>query len=127
MGSHMGNTEVAGLLRTKKKTMSLKLALVCLTHFAYTLAAPLEEKAEERIIGYGLTNTGYTVLAGMLVAVLGLTFVSQSGNAPFRRSQTLQERRQQFIEHCQIHPELPECVQKIQKRRQRKYRQRRHQ
>ena len=28
--------------------MSLKLALVCLTHFAYTLAAPLEEKAEER-------------------------------------------------------------------------------
>ena len=78
------------------------------------------------VIGYGLTNTGYTVLAGMLVAVLGLTFVSQSGNAPFRRSQTLQERRQQFIEHCQIHPELPECVQKIQKRRQRKYRQRRH-
>ena len=75
-----------------------------------------------------MTNTGYTVLAGMLVAVLGLTFVSQSGNGPFRKSQTstLQERRQQFIEHCQIHPELPECVQKIQKRRLRKYRQRRH-
>ena len=77
------------------------------------------------VIGYGLTNTGYTVLAGVLVAVLGLSFVTASGNSPFRKSLTLQERRQQFIEHCKIRPELPECVQKIQKRRQRKYRQRR--
>ena len=42
--------------------MSLKLALVCLTHFAYTLAAPLEEKAEERsklftyLINYQINN-----------------------------------------------------------------------
>ena len=42
----MGNTEVAGL--QKGKTMFLKLILVLLTQFVYTLAAPLEEKAEER-------------------------------------------------------------------------------
>ena len=79
------------------------------------------------VIGYGLTNTGFTVLAGVLIGVLGLSLVSASGNSPFRKSGkplNLQERRRQFIEHCNINPELPECVQKIQKRRQRKYRQR---
>lgn len=63
------------------------------------------------VIGYGITTTGFTVIAGVLIATLGLSMAN--GGDSFRRKrkslQTLQQRRRQFIEQCQIHPHLPGC------------------
>ena len=59
-----------------------------------------------------MTDTGKTVLSAVLIGTLGLVFFA-SGNSPFRarrRQLQLQERRRQFIEDCRIFPDLPECV-----------------
>ena len=64
------------------------------------------------VIGYGLTDTGKTVLSAVLIGTLGLVFFA-SGNSPIRarrRQLQLQEKRRQFIEDCRIFPDLPECV-----------------
>ena len=64
------------------------------------------------VIGYGLTDTGKTVLSAVLIGTLGLVFFA-SGNSPIRarrRQLQLQEKRRQFIEDCRIYPDLPECV-----------------
>ena len=72
------------------------------------------------VIGYGLTDTGKTVLSGILIATLGLAWYSAGGNSPFksrRRQFSLQKRRQQFLENCHIYPDLPECVDALSKGR----------
>ena len=76
------------------------------------------------VIGYGLTSTGFTVLAGILMATLGMTYVA--GGARYKRRQRkrkfgIVDKRQEFIENCNINPHLkPACirnVQNLQKRR----------
>jgi len=93
--------------------------LTCVIFLAYFVqAGPVEEeKSEERIIGYGLTNTGFTVLATALIGVLGLAYFSSAEKQRKRKSGFLQ-RRQEFLESCNINPHLkPHCIQKLQKRR----------
>ena len=76
------------------------------------------------VIGYGLTSTGFTVLAGILMATLGMTYVA--GGARYKRRQKKRkfgvfDKRQEFVENCNINPHLkPACirnVQNLQKRR----------
>lgn len=96
-------------------SLSLKLSFqifISALIWGFSSAAPVEDSVENRIIGYGLTDTGKTVLSAVLIGTLGLVFFA-SGNSPIRarrRQLQLQEKRRQFIEDCRIFPDLPECV-----------------
>merc|ERR1739844_113497 len=105
-----------------KKNMSYLISKVVISSllWAYVMAAPVEDQADNRIIGYGLTDTGKTVLSGILIATLGLAWYSAGGNSPFksrRRQFSLQKRRQQASENCHTEPDLPECVDALSKGR----------
>ncbi len=61
------------------------------------------------VIGYGMTNTGRTVLTGILIGTLGLAAVGLVGGVSAQRRDygvnpvnTLQYR-------CRVNPSLPEC------------------
>ena len=72
------------------------------------------------VIGYGMTDTGKTVLSGILIGTLALTalgFIGAPGRSARKRQFTLQKRRRQFIDDCQINPHLPHCVDSIEKGR----------
>eukprot|EP00094_Tigriopus_californicus_P005206 TCALIF_05020-PA protein Name:"Protein of unknown function" AED:0.03 eAED:0.03 QI:0/1/0/1/0/0.5/2/0/90 len=82
-----------------------------------------QERSEERVIGYGMTNLGRTVLTGGLVVVLGAVGVGAvvlaGRGTQGARGVTTQRRGQNLGPHwqkdrlCQLRPLLPQCLAKL--------------